>query len=1030
MATISVLVMGYIALTRLPLALMPEMSFSHLRVQVDYPSSSPEEIERIISRPLEVYLSTLDGLESISTNSRTSGSSISLEFKDGMDMDMVSLEVRDRLDQARPELPDDVERINIRRFQTTDMPIFRFSIGWIGDKDSLYRVVDEIVTRRIERINGVASIDLRGADEKQVIIEVDDGLLQAYGIDSYNLSQALNSNNVSLTGGYIMSGDKKYTLRSMGEYKTIEDIKSVPLTRNGITIGDVAEVRFDFPEQYNFSRLNGEDAVTMMVYKASTANVVAVCEGIQAELDAMQEIPSLKENLSIQVFDDQSDQILSTLDDLKTAGIYGGILAMMVLFLFLMKVRSTLIIGMAIPISIVFTCAFLFLMRVISGSDITLNTISLMGMMVAVGMLVDNSVVVLENIFRYRQDKGLPAIEAAVRGSREVGVAVLASTSTTVVVFASFIFLPSGISGRFMRDFGITVAVALVASLIVAITIVPMIASRVFAGKEKPKQKIILKLEGFYRKIMRVFLKWRFVSVILMAGLGYLSFYLFNNIEREFYPNVAEREISFSILIERSFSLEEMVEVYNQLENLLMEKVEELEITSISSRFNNRSTRRGQYWGDLDIILTEEGEMTPTLELREKIEGLFPVLPGVEYRLGRMRRMGGGADMGVSLEVTGDEPAVLEIWANVIKSRLEEIPGISNVQTSLETGDDEIHFSADREKLEKFGLSSRTVAQTVSSALSSRSTTKIKGDDGEIDVIVYLRGENEISLDELMNINLQNRDGEMIPIHTVVDFEYAKGPVALQRENRKMTVDITADTEQGGSFFASMEVQQVLEALNMPAGYSWSMGRSWRDARQGEEESMFSLYLALIFMYIIMASLFENFIHPLTILCTVPFSLIGVAWIFYLTNTSLNQMAYLGILVLFGIVVNNGIILLDHINFLRRSGESRTEAIIQGGSDRLRPIFMTAATSVFGMLPLTLPYIFPTIFGGGSGSGYWEPVSLAVLGGLTTSTFLTLLILPPVYSYMDDLSRGVMWAAIRIANPGMLLPARWRMSSR
>ena len=281
-----------------------------------------------------------------------------------------------------------------------------------------------------------------------------------------------------------------------------------------------------------------------------------------------------------------------------------------------------------------------------------------------------------------------------------------------------------------------------------------------------------------------------------------------------------------------------------------------------------------------------------------------------------------------------------------------------------------------------------------------------------------------------MNINLQNRDGDMIPIHSVVDFEYAKGPVALERENRKMTVDVTADTEKGGSYFASMQVQQVLDELNMPAGYTWKMGRSFRDARQGEDESMFSIYLALIFMYIIMASLFENFIHPLTILLTVPFSLIGVAWIFYVTNTSLSQMAYLGILVLFGIVVNNGIILLDHINFLRRSGKKRNEAIIQGGSDRLRPILMTAATSIFGMLPLTLPYIFPTIFGGGSGSGYWEPVSLAVLGGLTTSTFLTLLILPPVYSYMDDLSRGVMWVAIRIANPGMLIPARWRMSER
>jgi len=557
-----------------------------------------------------------------------------------------------------------------------------------------------------------------------------------------------------------------------------------------------------------------------------------------------------------------------------------------------------------------------------------------------------------------------------------------------------------------------------------------MIASKIFAGKEKPKQKFILLLEGFYRKIMRVFLQWRIIALFLMAGLGYLSFYLFNHIEREFYPNVAEREISFSILLERSFSLDDMVEVYNRLENLLLDNAEELEITSVSSRFSNNSTRRGQYWGSLNIILTEEGEMTPTLELREKIEEMFPVIPGVEYRMGRMRHMGGGSEMGISLEVTGEDPDILEIWANIIKSKLSEIPGLTNVQTSLETGDDEIHFSADREKLEKFGLHSRNIAQTVSSALSSRATTKVKGDNGEIDVIVYLRGENAISLGELMNINLQNREGEMIPIHSVVDFEYAKGPVALERENRKMTIDVTADTEKGGSYFATMEVQQVLEELNMPAGYSWGMGRGWRDARRGEDESMFSIYLALIFMYIIMASLFENFIHPLTILLTVPFSLIGVAWIFYVTHTSLSQMAYLGILVLFGIVVNNGIILLDHINFLRRSGMARTEAIIQGGSDRLRPILMTAATSVFGLLPLTSPYIFPTIFGGGSGSGYWEPVSLAVLGGLTTSTFLTLLILPPVYSYMDDLSRIVMWIVLRIVNPRLLLPAKWRMSER
>ncbi|HON00179.1 MAG TPA: efflux RND transporter permease subunit, partial [Acidobacteriota bacterium] len=389
-----------------------------------------------------------------------------------------------------------------------------------------------------------------------------------------------------------------------------------------------------------------------------------------------------------------------------------------------------------------------------------------------------------------------------------------------------------------------------------------------------------------------------------------------------------------------------------------------------------------------------------------------------------MRGFGGSGDMGIAIELRGDNSALLSMYAEDFKRRLETLPGVSNVQSTLETGDDEIHLSMDRQRLEQVGLSSMAVARTISSALSTRATTRLKGDASEIDVVLQLRNTNEVRLDELLNVAVENREGEFIPLYTLVSWEYRKGPVSIRRDNRKATVTVFADSKSGSTFFLSMQAQQALADLSLPAGYSWEFGRRWQQARQSERENLTAILLAIVFMYIIMAALFEDFLHPLTILFTVPFSIIGAALLFYLTSTPLSQMAYLGILVLFGIVVNNGIILVDHINNLRRSGLERTPAIVQAGMDRLRPILMTAATSLIGLTPLTLPYLLPEYFQAASGrAAMWAPVSLAVLGGLTTSTLLTLVILPAVYTYMDDLSRLVTWLAVRVASPIQTLRA-------
>ncbi len=1005
MAVLSVLVLGGISLQRLPLALLPDISSSSLSVFASYPSSSPGEVERDIARPLEEVLSTLNHLDKIQSNSSSSGANVRLEFKPGTNMDLVSLEVRDKIDQVRGRLPAEVERVTIRRWQSSDSPVYRFALGWKGEPKDLYGFIEDVLRPHLERIDGVANVDVGGVDAKQIIIDLDPVRLQAHGIDIFQLSQELRANNLNLSGGYVIEGGKKYTLRTVGEFSSVEEIRSFPLSGGRLTLGDLADVRFDFPEKNSFSRLNSQDSVTLVIYKASTANVVKVCEAVTEELEQLSRNPRYADLFETQVFRDQSRDILSSIRDLAKAGIFGGLLASVVLFLFLLKFRSTLIISLAIPVSVVFTFAFMYLLRVVAGIDITINIVSLMGLMVAVGMLVDSSVVVLENIFRYKQDHGLGAFQASIRGAGEVGVAVLASTATTVCVFLSFLFVEDSFSSRWLRDFGITVSAALVAAMVVSLTLVPMLAARVFTGKEKPRQRALVALTNGYKALMGMLLRRRFVTLIVMGLVGWASWTLFQSIDRDLLPRVSEREVRLDVLVERSFSLAEMEALFARLEKGLLERKAEFEIASISSSFNNRSSRRGQYRGDLTIYLRDDGPGTPAEVLTERIKASLPEAPGVEYRVGRRRGYGGGGDLGVEIQLKGDDPALLEVYGDLVKQRLFEVPGIKDVQTTLESGDDEIHLEVDRKKTERFGVSTSLVARTVSSALSSRATTRVKSDEGEIDVVLQMKGGNRISLQEVQNIQLENRRGEMIPLHSIVDYQFRRGPVSIQREDRKATLSVVGNTSQGGLFRVSQSVREALADLNLPPGYSWEIGGGWRRFQESEQSNYFSVVLAVILMYIIMAALFESFVHPLTILFTVPFSVIGVAGLFYLTNTTLNQMSYLGILVLFGLVVNNGIILIDHVNYLRNQGMPRREALLQAGSDRLRPILMTACTSLFGLMPLSLPFIFPGVFGGVEGrSLQWAPVSLAVFGGLTTSTFLTLIILPAIYTYMDDLS--------------------------
>ncbi len=1002
MILLSIIVLGFLALSRLPLAFLPNFSSNHVDISVPYVSSSPEEVERLITRPIEEIMSTLPHLENISSSSTSEGARIEVEFVDGIDMGMASVAVRDRLDRVRPQLPDDVDRIYIRRWQSTDWPVIQFSLAWNGPVDELYDIVTKIIVPRLQRIDGVANVEINGLDERQVLIELDLERMRAHHIDVYDLSRSLRTNNVNTAGGWVIDAGRKHTVRTIGEFQSIEEIAQTPIQGTRLVLADVANVKFGYPEKTRFQRLNSNDAIVLEVFKSSTANVVEVASKAKKLLQSLRSEPALAK-LDMHIYRDQSEEIVSSLKNLAMAGIFGAVLATLVLFVFLRKVRSTIIISFAIPISIIATALLMYLLRLAPfNSQITLNIVSLSGLMFAVGMLVDPAVVVLENIFRHKQEEGLKARSAAIVGAREVAVAVTSATLTTVIVFVPLVFMSESSMGRWSRDFGVAIVTATLASLIISLTLIPLAASRIFTGKERPRARFLIRMGDSYGQALNKVIRYRFAAVLIFVVIGWGAWKLYGSIDRDWQPRAPERRMDLNIDVPRTYDVTQVEALYDTLETILLSQKETLEIDQISSRYIKQ---RGHFHADFTIYFTPEDEAKKNAtELYDDVRAVLPEIAGVQYRVGRMRGHGGN-EMGVSVELKGKNTAILAIYAEEIKTLLAGIPGVRDVDTSLERGEEEMQINVDRVRAQKYGLSAEQVARSISSALSSRSNSRFKTQDKEVNILVQLSEEDRVNLQQLENMAIRSNRGDMVQIGSVVNFDLKRGPDAIRREDRQTTITVFANTEGSGILDISNEISAHMASIKLPPGYSWGLGRNWMLMRQMESESNFAIILALILVYIVMASLFESFVHPFTILFTVPFALIGVFIMFWATGTNLTNMAYLGIIVVCGLVVNNGIILIDAINKSRRSGMSREKAIRLGGRNRLRPILMTTLTTVIGLMPLALPAMFPAFFGPQEGrTAMYAPVGLAVVGGLLTSTPLTLFLMPTVYVMLDDLA--------------------------
>lgn len=1008
MMVAGVLVLGWLSLTRLPLEFLPAFSSTHVSVSAPYPSSSPAETERLIVRPLEDSLGTINGIDSLTATATSSAGTVDVGFADGTDMDMAAVEVRDRVDRVRNQLPDDLERVRIMRFQSSDRPVLRANLSAPWERDRLYRFAEDIVVRRLQRIDGVADVSVEGLESRQLQIDLIPHRMAAHGIDVRDVASVLRANHLTRSAGTIREGTRSLLVRVEGKLRNLEEISKLPLD-GGLRVGDVADVSFAYPKQDTFSFLNGSESLTLQVFKTSTANLLNMVDGVKTELEDIVAMPEA-EGLDLRIYRDDSKDVREGLSQLRTTGLLGGGLAIFFMFMFLRRVRTTALVAIAIPVSVVMTFVIMYLTRQAGWTEITLNIMSLMGLMLAVGMLVDNSIVVIESIFRHKQELAEDAWTATLTGASEVVRPIAASTLTTMCVFMPMVFLESGSRfAFFMTNIGLTVVIVMAASFTVAVTVVPMVAARLLR-KEKPrKHPFFDRVSETYGRHLTFMLRHRLAFAILTVLALVGSLYLYTSIGRTSSPPSFERQVRVNVDVPESYTIDQKRSLYDQVYAIFDTRREELDIMDISHAFQEGTERRRGWHGmnAFNLYLVDEEEATrDTAEIRDRVQALLPLRPGVSFTLGRSMRGHGGSGSGVELRVLGERMEIIEVLSDRIVSALRHVPQLTGADSSLESGDAEVHVRPDPERILQAGLSTQAVGQSISSALSTRPVSYFELEDQEIDIVVQHRELDRQTLDQLRNLPVAF-GASQLAIGAVAEFETSPGVRSIRRDDRRASVTVTADTASGvPSFVAQGMAKQALAGIELPRGYEISEGQEWHMGREDAAAAAFMLVFALVLVYMVMASLFESFAQPFTIMFSVPFAFIGVGLIMKLAGQPRSQIADIGLIILAGIVVNNAIVLVDHINRLRQSGLSRDEAIILGGRHRLRPILMTAMTTILGLSPMVAPFFLPQVFGAVDGrAAFWSPMGLVILGGMISSTVLTVAVIPVVYSLVDDLTR-------------------------
>jgi len=954
MVLVSIVVLGVVALTRLPLAFMPDIVEPELFINLPYDNASPEQVERMIVRPVEDVVGSVRGLQTMWSRCGSDGGRIRLEFSWDTDMHLARVEVWERIDRIRGDLPEDIGDIQVSTnwdSRDADSPIIEGRLSSPRDLSESYDLLERKIIRPLERVPGVAQVRLDGVNPREVRVNLRVADLELHGVDVREVARVLRTGNFDQSLGKIVTDESRWTLRTLGTFGSVEEISNLPLRADGLRLADVADVVYQEPPLEYGRHLDGHFAVGVTVSQESKANTVEVCDALEAAIARMNDDPEL-EGVNFLLWFSQGQEIRKTLRDLAFTGIFGTILASVVLFLFLRRVSTTIV---------AVSC-----------------------------MLVDNAVVVMENIFRHRE-MGVDRKTAARRGAREVTTAVVAATLTSVIVFIPLIFNKPTEMNLYLKELGITVCLTLLASLFISQTLIPLATSWYIKSKPRPKGRIMIRLEEIYHGLLTYSLRRRWLSPLVGLAVIVSAIFPFQQVDMNFDTSQAELFVQVRYDFSEEMSLDLKEEFVTRIEQTLEPHREELMARSIYSFWSDRFT--------LTRVYLKEGQANEENinKVRNTLRGLLPELAGVQLKVQENSqgwRRHRGRDR-VAFQLVGEDTEVLMHLAETAILKIETIPGLIDVETRHAEAQQELHIEPDRDLANRYDITPDQVAQVVGLTYRGRRLQRFRTPEGEREMRLTLDEQEVESLDQLQNLVMHTSTGQKVPLAAVADLNQKPGREHIQRDNRLTSVWVTARYQDGTREQYIPLVKQALGDMEFPYGYRWTFGQWEAHQKEQSREFLTNLLLALMLVFAVMAGLFESVRQALALMVSLPFALAGAIWTLYATGTSFDQPAAIGVLLLIGIVVNNGIVMLEHINQYRRAGMDRTEAMLLGGRERLRPILMTAVTTLIGLVPIVVQK--PSL-----GGVYYYSMALVIMGGLFVSAFLTTVLLPTTASLAED----------------------------
>lgn len=995
---------GIYGVMQLRLNLYPDVSFPTITIYTSYEGVAPEDIEALVTRPIEENVGSISGIRRVRSLSSQGASVVKLNFNWGTDLYEAENDVRKQLSFVTRSIPQDAETPLVFSYDPNQEPIVVLAVtSNVRSARELRTYATQVLEQRIERINGIASAETSGGLERQINVTIDSEKMRLYNVTIADISNKLNAENIQVPAGQLIEGNTVYSLRTMGELKTVEQIKNVVIAvRDGksLYLKDVATVEDGIAQPIGNVQINGEKGIIINIYRQSDANVVIAADEVISSLEEIQK--SLPSDVQVQVLTNKAEFIKMSIQNLLLTGLQAIILVVLILLAFLRSGRSALIIAISIPISIITTFA------VMDFAELSLNIISLSGLTLAVGMVVDDAVVVLENIFRFREE-GHNRKDAAVMGAKEVAVPVVVSTLTTLVVFLPILFVP-GIAGFLFRDLALTISFSLSVSSLVALTLIPLMSSQFFKDNEQSFESnsriaqffsnLLERLEATYARQLDKAVSRS--GLIITASVLFFAATLpiFNFLGGEFFPRVDENAFTLEVRREPGVSLLELERSINQVESVIQRTVPEARI--VVSDYGDKegiegADNPGGFTGTVRVeLIPQDQRERSQFEIVNTLLEDLKIVPGVEIQEIVIDPLSPDGENGLIVQIYGYDPDIKKELSDGVKELLMQIDGVVNAFSTADQGRPELRLIMDRERISMVGMTTSQVASMVSDAVQGSIATSFVDDGIEFEVMVELDPLQKSASTDLEDLQIQTPDGTWMPLSNLARIERYNGPTNVTRIDQERVIEIYTELDDIDLKTASEQAKQLLDQIEWPEGYRYALAGSAEEQAESFNFLLIAFAIAGILTYMVMASQFESLLEPFIIIFTIPLALSGVLIILGITGTPISVTSMVGLILLSGIVVNNGIVMIDYIKILQARGMERQEAIVKGATRRLRPILMTALTTILSMVPLAMEL--------GSGSETWSPMARTVIGGLTMSTFLMLFVVPSIYNVVN---RGV-----------------------